>query len=223
MDHPVSRMDPVAMRFAHRWVGPPFLRRVRVEVTGRERVPRSGGFVLAANHRSFLDHFLLSAATPRPPRFLGKDGLARGFSGRFNLAMGMVPVSRGTADTAALDLVIQMLRDGAVLALFPEGTRSPTAALYRFRSGLARIVAEAAVPCLPVGLVGTADVWPRGERPSFHRPAPGTLAVHFGDPMPPPDLSPRARRDFTAQVRQRVAALSGQPLADSFAPIAPSA
>lgn len=208
------------MRFAHRWIGPPFLRRLRAEVTGDDRVPRSGGFVLAANHRSFLDHFLLSAATHRPPRFLGKDELARGLAGRFNLAMGMVPVSRGTADTAALDLVTEMLREGAALALFPEGTRSPTGALYRFRSGLARIVAEAQVPCLPVGLVGTAQVWPRKERPTLRRPPEGTLAVHFGEPMPPPDSSPRARREFTARVREQVASLCGQPMADEFAPIA---
>lgn len=213
-------MPNTGLSAAHWALSPPFRRWFRMEVEGRGCVPGSGGVLLAANHRSFLDHFALSAACPRPPRFLGKIELSHGLYGRFNVLMGMVPVERGRADRAALDTVIELLGEGEVVGLFPEGTRSPTGGLHRFRSGLGRIAAEARAPVVPVGLIGMAEVWPRGESLDWRRrPAAGTLAVRFGDVLDPPRDDPRSRRAFTEECRQRVAELCGQPLEQTYAPI----
>lgn len=207
------------MRIAHRVLGPPMVGYLRAEVFERERVPGHGGVLLAANHRSFLDHFILHAASPRPMHFLGKAALANGLTGRINVAMGMIPVERGRADLSALDAVVQRLRAGEVVGVFPEGTRSPTGHLYRFRSGLGRIAADAQVPVVPVGLRGTAEAWPVGRRLP-RRPSPGRLIVRFGSVLAPPSSDARGRRAFTATVHTQVAELCGQPLADGFAPVA---
>ncbi|MGH8934003.1 MAG: lysophospholipid acyltransferase family protein [Egibacteraceae bacterium] len=212
--------SPTGMRFAHRSLGPLVLRRLGAQVTGLADVPRSGGVLFAANHRSFLDHYLLNAASPRAMWFLGKAELGQGVLGRFHKLMGMIPVERGTADLRVLEMVADILRAGEAVGIFPEGTRSITGELFRFRSGLSRLAASSGVPVIPVGLVGTAEVWPRGQRPSWRRPRPGLLQVHFGQPIPPVGLLPRDRRELTACVNDRVAALCGQPKADRFAPVA---
>lgn len=203
----------------NRWAGPAIVRGLRASVSGSGHVPLEGGVLLAANHLSFLDHLLLSAAAPRPLRFLGKSELTRGVGGRINLAFGMVPIERGRADLATLDIVIALLREGAAIAIFPEGTRSPTGELFRFRSGLARVAATAQVPTVPVGLIGTDVVWPRGSKPQPRRPDRGVLHVRYGEALPAPDGDGRSRRLFTESLHAAVADLTGQPTANRFAAI----
>jgi 1-acyl-sn-glycerol-3-phosphate acyltransferase len=205
--------------FGNRWLGPPIHRLLRADVSGTEHVPARGGLLVAANHLSFLDHFLLFSVSPRPLLFVGKSELTRGIGGRINLAFGMIPVDRGRGDLEALNPVAEVLSAGRAVAIFPEGTRSPSGELFRFRSGLARLSAMAQVPVVPVGLVGTDVVWPRGEHPALSRPAPGVLQVRFGPALTPPEPDARARREFTETLHDAVAKLSGQGRADRFAPI----
>jgi 1-acyl-sn-glycerol-3-phosphate acyltransferase len=207
------------MRLAHRCLAPLVVRALRADVTGTEHVPPAGGVLFAANHRSFLDHYLLNAASPRVMWFLGKAELASGVSGAVHRTLGMIPVERGTADLQVLDMVADLLRAGEAVGIFPEGTRSPTGELFRFRSGLSRLAASAGVPVVPVGLIGTADVWPRGAGPQLRPPRRGQLQVYFDRPVPAPVVTPKARRDLTNAVYERVAALCGQPKADGFAPV----
>lgn len=212
-------MTTTALQVVHRVAAPPIAWLLRPTVTGVDHVPTAGGVLLAANHTSNLDNYLLSAVCPRPVAYLGKQELAQGLFGAFNVAMGMVPIERGRADADVIERVAAVVREGDIVALFPEGTRTPTGELFRFRSGLARIAHAADVAVVPVGIRGAVAVWPRGGRPAARRPAPGALAVHFGPPIDPPEETRgRARRQWTEHVRAQVAALSGQALADAFAP-----
>jgi 1-acyl-sn-glycerol-3-phosphate acyltransferase len=193
---------------------------LRPQVTGTGHVPGSGGVLLAANHLSHLDILLLAVTSPRTPRFLGKHELATGWVGRLATLSGMVPVDRGRGDLSPVLRVIELLRAGAVIAIFPEGTRSRDGRLYRFRSGLARAAAAAQVPTVPVSLYGTAQVWPRGARPDLHRQPPGSVGIRYGEVIAPPEPTPVARRAFTQQVTAAVAGGWNQPVADSFAAVA---
>ena len=212
-------MPTTAMRIAHKVAAPPIRWRLRADVAGADRMPRTGGVLLAANHRSFLDHYLLSVVCPRPMWYLGKSELGEGVYGVINTSLGMIPVNRGRADLDAIGRIIDLLREGDVVGVFPEGTRSPDGHLYRFRSGMARIAARAGVPVVPVGLLGTAQVWPPRTIPSLSRPDPHELAVRFGVVHPPPPDRGQERRTFTREIEDEVAELCGQPRTDSFAPI----
>ncbi|HEX6255230.1 MAG TPA: lysophospholipid acyltransferase family protein [Euzebyales bacterium] len=214
-------MPTTALHLVHRVAAPPVAWLLRPTVTGTVNVPAHGGVLLAVNHVSNLDNYLVSAVCPRPVAYVGKQELARGLFGAFNVAMGMVPIERGRADASVIEQVADVVRRGEVVALFPEGSRSPTGQLFRFRSGLARIAHAARADVVPVGIRGAADVWPRGRWPKPRRPAPGLLEVHFGAPVAPPEVPQgRARRVWTEQIRAQVARLSGQTMADSFAPVA---
>jgi 1-acyl-sn-glycerol-3-phosphate acyltransferase len=214
------RSRALGLRVAHWVLGPPILGWTRTTVSGAGYVPREGGVLLAANHRSFLDHFVLGLASPRAPRFLGKRELGRGLLGLVNVRIGgMVPVDRGRADLAAVDTVVALLQAGEVVAVFPEGTRSPTGELHRFRSGLGRIAAAARAPTVHAALVGTAEVWPLGAKLPKRRPPRGLVQVRFAPPVAPPTSDARSRRAFTAAVHAAIAERCEQPLADRFAPI----
>lgn len=214
--------SPDAVHRLQRVAAPALRGLLRLRAEGREQVPARGPVLLAPNHRSFLDHFAVLAAAPRPVWFLGKTELARGPSGRLNLSFGMVPIDRGAADRDALAQIAELLARGEAVVVFPEGTRSATGELFRFRSGIARLAAECATPVVPVGLLGTAEVWPLGAAAPARRPRPGMVRVRFGAPLAPPGGNGSARRAFTQELWERVAALCEQERADRFAPIDPT-
>lgn len=211
---------PKGLRPLHGSLRKPLLSLLQAQINGVENVPTSGGFLLAANHRAFLDHFLLAAATPRPIRFIGKDSLAEGLGGRFNTAMGMIPVRRGIADAEMMETASAVLRAGVPIAIFPEGTRSRTGELYRFRSGMARLAVETGVPIVPTGIRGSWRVWPpENDLPYFRIPPHGLVEVTFCKPVVVASDTPRARRDATNLVYDRIAHACGQPRNNGYAPI----
>lgn len=209
----------VGPRVAHRLVSAPLRRLLRTAVAGQGHIPGTGGVILAANHRSLLDPIVMGIASPRHLYFLGKTELAVGLFGRLLQAVGMVPVDRGKADREAIGRIAALLAQGQVVGVFPEGTRSVDGSLYRFRSGVARLAAQTQVPVVPVGLIGTGEIWPRGQTLPTSRPAPGAVRVSFGAPLAAPADEPAARKHFTESLAQAISELCGQPRADRFLPL----
>ncbi len=128
-------------------------------LSGYEAVPENGPAVLCANHLSFFDSVLMIMTIDRPIYFIGKaDYLDSWRTRRLFPAMGMIPIDRdsGTRAMVALDAAADVLRDGALLCVFPEGTRSHDGHLHRGYIGAARVAITVGCPILPVGIVGTA-------------------------------------------------------------------
>lgn len=133
----------------------------RWQVTGLENLPKSGSFILAANHISLWDPPLMATAVPQKVHYMAKEELFR-FApfGRLIKNLGAFPVRRGAADRGALKAAITVLNEGKVLGIFPEGTtKHQKGELGQAKPGLALIAAKAKVPVIPVAITGTNKVF----------------------------------------------------------------
>ena len=191
---------------ALRTVVAPVLRRTwRLEVRGADGIP-SGPVIVVANHDSLADPFVLGAALERPLRFLAKQELWRhGVVGAVLDALGGLPVARARGDVGAVAAAAQALADGAVVAIFPQGTvlGPPDRPWQR---GAARLALTTGAPLVPVAIVGAAD----GLRPGTRIPRPARVSVVIGEPITvdaaPPTIP--ATRELTDRIRATVEELS---------------
>jgi 1-acyl-sn-glycerol-3-phosphate acyltransferase len=156
-------------------------------VKGSKNVPNAGGAILASNHLSFSDSIFLPLKVKRPVTFLAKSDYftGKGVKGAlirwFFKATGQLPIDRsgGKASEDSLNTGLGVLERGLLLGIYPEGTRSPDAKLYRGRTGIARMVLEAKVPVIPVAMIDTEKVQPIGSKyPKIRR-----VGVIIGEPM----------------------------------------
>lgn len=142
----------------------------RVEITGRDRIPKSGPCILAANHVSVMDGFFLGIASTRQVRFMAKSELYRwpGLK-QVLLAAGAFPVDRGADAGRAVAAGVALLEQGAVVGVFPEGTSLPDQK-RGYRRGAARLALATGAPLIPVALIGTElTLEPRTHRVSLPR------------------------------------------------------
>lgn len=135
----------------------------RVQVVGGERIPVQGPAILAANHVSWLDAILLAILADRPVHMVAKQELFRipviGFVLRRAYVM---EARRDGSDYVVLRRALQALRDGHLVGLFPEGTRSRTGHLQEPRGGVALLAFHADAPVVPVAVRGTEQVYEKG-------------------------------------------------------------
>src|SRR5580692_756974 len=143
---------------------PFFLVYFRLARIGREHLPRKGPLLLAANHRSFLDPFVIGTLIRRPVYYMAKREL---FEKRWQAwvlnALGAFPVDRGASDRDAMQTARAILARGDCVVVFPEGTRVRPGGLGDPRRGIGRLALETGAPVAPVAVIGRDEVR-RGRR-----------------------------------------------------------
>jgi 1-acyl-sn-glycerol-3-phosphate acyltransferase len=154
-------------------------------VTGREEFPSEGAVLLVANHASFLDVFVLGASQRRPLNYVARSTLFLPGLGFLIRSIGAFPIQREGMGASGMKETLRRLRNGGVVTLFPEGTRTHDGELLPLKSGIAVLVARAGVPVVPAGIAGTFQAWPRTHL--FPRPRP--VRIHYGNPIYPDDLA----------------------------------
>ncbi len=144
----------------------------RIKYSGLENVPQNGGFIIAANHQTYLDPFWIGFPISRPMRFLAWNKIFEWpFVGKFTGMFGAWPLEVEGSDPAAIRRSLQWLKSGGGVVIFPEGGRGmPDGSMVRFKPGAVRMALEANVPILPVTIRGAHRVWPKTKKfPRFKR------------------------------------------------------
>lgn len=198
----------------------------RPTVDGLEYLPETGGAIFAGNHLSVADELFLGTVVPRHIAFWAKSEYftGTGFRGWLTKTviggLGAIPVERagGRAALSAFDSAIPALKAGELVAVYPEGTRSPDGRLYRGRTGAVRLALAAGVPVIPVGMIGTDRIQPIGAR--MPRPGAGKVTIRFGKPL---DFTGRSDdrtslREMTDEVMSEIQRLTGQEYVPRYAP-----
>ena len=168
-------------------------------VFNAERVPLTGGVILAANHASFLDPPLVGCGLHRQINFLARASLFRYPGAGWLLRnWNSVPVERDGGGAAGLKAILDRLLAGGGIILFPEGTRTRDGRLQPARSGIGLIVIKSQAPIVPVRTFGTFEAYGRNQK----FPRPKKVAVKYGEPMRFETLRAEAKNCSKARLKE---------------------
>ncbi|MCX6951025.1 MAG: lysophospholipid acyltransferase family protein [Verrucomicrobia bacterium] len=154
----------------------------RGDVVGVEHLPATGGHLIAANHASHLDPFILGSQMPRQVTFFARKTLWKpGFASWWLDRVGVIPVDRdGGSDVGAIKRVLAALKQEKIIIMFPEGTRSPDGHLQKPKAGVGLFACRTQVAVVPARIFGSFEAFDRRGRIRLGVP----VTVVFGKPLP---------------------------------------
>lgn len=186
------------------------------KVNGLENLPKKGAFIAAANHASYVDHMIIGAYIishlDRKVHFLAKKEHFDNFLKKaWHTYAGAIPLDRQKGGKEALKWAIKALKEGKIIAIHPEGTRTLTGKLQEAKTGVARLALLSKAPVVPIGLIGTFEILPKGKYiPKFKR-----AVMNIGKPMYFPEhynkkINKKILREITNMIMEEIARLCKQ-------------
>lgn len=147
---------------------------------GVHNVPLTGGALIVTNHESHLDPVLIGVQLRRPISYLAKSELFKNsFFSWLIRSLYAFPVRQGAGDVGAMKETIHRLKEGHLLNIFPEGSRSPDGSFLPVEAGVALVVRRAGVPVVPCVIEGSYEAMPRGSKLPHRKP----IRVMYGEPI----------------------------------------
>jgi 1-acyl-sn-glycerol-3-phosphate acyltransferase len=189
-----------------------FIRRIK----GLENIPKDRGFIVAANHCSYVDHFMVGAFLVvhlnKKVHFLAKREHFQGwFQKLWHNWTSAIPIDREAGGKKALKEAVKCLKKGGIIAIYPEGTRSRTGKMQRGKTGIARLALQAKIPVLPIGLMGTFKILPRGKLiPKAKRADMNIGKLMYFDKFYGKESDKKSIRKVTDNIMKEIARLSRQ-------------
>jgi 1-acyl-sn-glycerol-3-phosphate acyltransferase len=204
--HRITGNTKIPLWMAHRWWGPIVVGGglAKLKVSGKHHWNPNKTYLVVANHQSYFDIPVLYSALPAPIHFLGVDYLQKVRRvGHFGKAVGTIYLNlRSPAHSAAaIRELCTYLRSGRSTVVFPEGTRSWDGRIGRFSSALFSAAIHAAVEIVPVAIVNSRKVMPRGGGFLFR---PGTVEVRLAPPISTQNVSPKDYDALAKKIRERI-------------------
>ncbi|MCP4261754.1 MAG: 1-acyl-sn-glycerol-3-phosphate acyltransferase [Planctomycetes bacterium] len=152
----------------------------RVRTYGKDNIPRTGAFIIVSNHQSYLDPIFCGGLIKRHSHFIARDSLfTNWFFGPLISSVNAIPVKLGEPDISAMRKVLEKLKKGDGVTLFPEGTRTYDGKITPFKPGLGLLARRGNATIVPALIDGAFECWPR-HRKLF---SPGQIHVTYGKPI----------------------------------------
>jgi 1-acyl-sn-glycerol-3-phosphate acyltransferase len=172
----------------------------RARAYGQHNVPAHGGVLLVSNHQSYMDPPLVASLLHRECHFMARDTLFNSTAfARLIRSVNAFPVKRGETDIGAIKQTLRLLKQGQIVVMFPEGTRTSDGRIGRVRPGLDAIARKARVPILPALIDGVFQVWPRTQV----LPSMGDVVIQYAPPIMPQDYVDMTAEQLVETIRER--------------------
>ncbi|KKR78535.1 MAG: 1-acyl-sn-glycerol-3-phosphate acyltransferase [Candidatus Nomurabacteria bacterium GW2011_GWA2_40_9] len=195
----------------------PLIARLYIKkVNGKENISKNNkGFIVAANHASYIDHFILGGtiilSSGRMAYFLAKKEHFEGLQRKWHEFLHAIPIDRQAGGKSGLKMALKALKHGKIIVIYPEGTRTLTGKLQKAKTGVARLALAAKVPVLPVGLVGTFEILPKGIYiPRFKKATVNIGKLMYFDGFYGKENNKKALRLVTTKIMKKIAKLAKQ-------------
>ncbi len=183
------------------------------KINGLNNIPSDRNFIVAANHSSYLDHLVISSIiivnlNKKVYYLAKKEHFDTFFQRLWHTYVGAIPIDRQAGGKEAIETAVRYLKNNKVIGIYPEGTRTLDGKLQRAKTGVARLALAARVPVLPVGLIGTFEILPKGKSiPRFKRATVNIGKLMYFDEYYGKENNKKAIRLVTTKIMKEIAKL----------------